>query len=133
MLLRALCEENGVAVRCVNGQMPEGEFGDVMEFLSAWSKEKQVQRAQRGARDGLRDRARIKGLPVNGNAPYGFQIRYELQGDKKVPVCFEPHHTTYPVACRIWGLALAGQSNRRICRTLRTCPTNLLSKPRSEP
>ena len=74
---RALCEEYGVQVYCCHGEIPAGEMGEVMEFLSAWAKEKQVHRAQQGARDGLRDRARLKGLPVTGRPPYGYQFRYE--------------------------------------------------------
>ncbi len=59
LLFRALCQEYGVIVRCRHGQVPDGDMGEVMEFLSAWAKEKQVYRAQQGARDGLRDRARV--------------------------------------------------------------------------
>jgi hypothetical protein len=118
LLFRALCEEYGVSIRCKYGQVPDGDMGEVMEFLSAWSKEKQVHCAQQGARDGLRDRAKIKGLPVNGHAPYGYQLRYELRQDKRVPVAWEPNPLTYPIASRIWQLALSGQSLRRICRVL---------------
>jgi hypothetical protein len=68
-----------------------------MGILSAWHKEKQVQRAQQGARHGLRDRANVKGLPVNGAAPYGYRLRYDLDNGKKVPVAYEPDPATYPV------------------------------------
>jgi site-specific DNA recombinase len=118
LLFRALCEEYGVSIRCKYGQVPDGDMGEVMEFLSAWSKEKQVNRAQQGARDGLRDRAKIKGLPVNGHAPYGYQLRYEINQDKKCPVAWEPNPLTYPVASQIWQLALSGQSLLRICKVL---------------
>ena len=118
LLFRALCEENGVAIRCCHGQIPDGDMGEVMEFLSAWSKEKQVHRAQQGAKDGLRDRAKIKGLPVNGKAPYGYQLRYDVQGTTKVPVAFEPTLQTYPVVSQIWDMALAGTPIRGICRNL---------------
>ena len=118
LLFRALCEENSVAIRCVHGEIPGGEMGEVMEFLSAWAKEKQVHRAQQGAKDGLRDRARIKGLPVTGHAPYGYRFRYELQGGQKTPVALEPDPTTYPVADRIWQRALSGQALRGIAREL---------------
>jgi hypothetical protein len=72
LLFRALCEEHGVGIRCRHGQIPDGDMGEVMEFLSAWAKEKQVHRAQQGARDGLRDRARLKGLPPSPRNPYGY-------------------------------------------------------------
>ncbi len=118
LLYRALCEEYGVRVFCCHGEIPAGEMGEVMEFLSAWSKEKQVHRAQRGARDGLRDRARLKGLPVTGTPPYGYRFRYEDQAGKRVPVALEPNLNTYIVARRIWGLAIEGQSLKAICRAM---------------
>ncbi len=115
---RALCEEYGVQVYCCHGEIPAGEMGEVMEFLSAWAKEKQVHRAQQGARDGLRDRARLKGLPVTGRPPYGYQFRYEHQAGKRIPVALVPDPNTYTVACRIWRLALDGQSMKSICRAM---------------
>ncbi len=115
---RALCEEYEVRVFCCHGEIPAGEMGEVMEFLSAWAKEKQVHRAQQGARDGLRDRARLKGLPVTGQPPYGYQFRYEDQAGKRVPVALEPNLNTYIVARRIWGLAIEGQSLKAICRAM---------------
>jgi len=39
LMFRALCEENGVAVRCCHGEIPGGETGEPMEFISTWSKE----------------------------------------------------------------------------------------------
>ena len=89
LLFRAMCEEYGVRVRCLHGQVPEGDMGEVMEFLSAWSKEKQVHRAQQGAKDGLRDRARLRGLPTNSKAPYG----YQWKGTR-----FEPCCTAWPTS-----------------------------------
>jgi len=118
LLYRALCEEYGVRVFCCHGEIPAGEMGEVMEFLSAWSKEKQVHSAQRGARDGLRDRARLKGLPVTGQPPYGYQFRYEHQAGKRIPMALVPDPNTYIVACRIWRLALEGQSMKSICRAM---------------
>ena len=86
LMFRALCEENGVAVRCCHGEIPGGEMGELMEFISAWSKEKQVHRAQQGAKDGLRDRAKKRGLPTNGIAPLGYHFRYQDLNGKKIPV-----------------------------------------------
>ena len=118
LLFRASCEENGIQVRCCHGQIPDGDMGEVMELLSAWAKEKQVHRAQQGSRDGLRDRAKIKGLPVNGHAPYGFQMRYNLQDGKKVPVAFEANPQAYPIASQVWQMTLEGATIRGICRHL---------------
>ena len=109
LFLRAMCEEYGVQIRCCHGQVPEGEMSDVMDFLSAWAKEKQVLRAQQGAADGLRDRAAIRGLPAVPIAPYG----YRWNGSK-----FEPHTATFHVAKRIWKMALEGSSQRRIAAAL---------------
>ena len=86
LLFRALCEEHGVQIRCRFGQVPDGEMGEVMEFLSAWRKGKQVLRAQRGAKDRLRDRVRLKGLPANGIASYW----YHWNGERFTP------SNTYP-------------------------------------
>jgi len=72
LLFRALCEEHGVRIRCRHGQIPDGDMAEVMEFLSAWAKEKQVHRAQQGARDGMRDRAKLKRLPPSPKNPYGY-------------------------------------------------------------
>jgi len=113
LMFRALCEENGVAVRCCHGEIPGGEMGELMEFISAWSKEKQVRRAQQGAKDGLRDRAKKRGLPTNGTAPMGYQFRYQDLNGKRIPVALEPD-SNYPVAQMIWRLALEGCPMRRI-------------------
>lgn len=72
LLFRALCEEHGVRIRCRHGQIPDGEMAEVMEFLSAWAKEKQVQRAQQGSKDGMRDRAKLRRLPAVPKNPYGY-------------------------------------------------------------
>jgi len=61
MMFRAMVQEFGVTVRCVYGEVPTGDIGEVMEFLTAWQKEKQVLRARQGAKDGMRDRAALRG------------------------------------------------------------------------
>ena len=76
LAFRALCEESGVTIRCRFGEVPEGEMSEFMDFAMSWAKEQQVLRAQQGARDGQRDRAKLRGLPVNGKAAYGFKFRY---------------------------------------------------------
>ena len=109
LLLRALCEDHDVRISCVYGQVPDGEMGEVMEFLSAWQKEKQVLRAQQGARDGLRARATLRGLPAVPRAPYGYQWNGRV---------FESDPVTFPMARRIWELALDGVSIAGIARQL---------------
>ena len=83
-------------------------MGEVMEFLSAWAKEKSVLRAQQGARDGLRDRARLRGLPVNGHAPYG----YQWNGNRFAP------DDRYPVAEGVWRMLKEGKTGRGIAGVL---------------
>ncbi len=68
-------------------------YGRLLEL-----KEKQLHRAKQGSRDDLRDRDWIKRLPVNGHAPHGSRIRYDIQDGKKVPVAFEVNPQVYSVA-----------------------------------
>ena len=117
LIFRALCEENGVAVRCRYGEIPGGEMGDLMEFISAWSKENQVRHAQQRAKEGLRDRAKKRGLPTNGTAPLGYQFRYQGLNAKRIPVALEAD-SNYPVTQMIWRLALEGCPMRRISTEL---------------
>ena len=69
-----------MAIRSVFGEVPEGEMSEFMDFAMSWAKEQQVLRAQQGARDGQRDRAKLRGLPVNGKASYGYKFRYSGEG-----------------------------------------------------
>ncbi|MBI2872050.1 MAG: recombinase family protein [Chloroflexi bacterium] len=108
LLFRAMCDEYGVQIQCRFGQVPEGEMGEVMEFLSAWSKEKQVLRAQQGARDGLRDRVKLRHLPANTRAGYG----YRWDGSRFVP---DDH---YAVAEGIWQMLKEGKTDRGIAGVL---------------
>jgi len=109
LLFRTLCEEHGVRMKAKYGQVPEGDMGEVMEFLSAWSKEKQVLRAQQGARDGLRDRAKLRGLPTTSHPPYG----YSWSGSR-----FEQDPATAATAMGIWQMALDGVSLNKIAESL---------------
>ncbi len=121
LFFKALCDEHGVKVRCKYGQVPEGDMGEVIEFLSAWAKEKQVLRAQQGARDGLRDRAKIRGLPAVPIPPYGYTWNGSV---------FEPDPRSFSVAQRIWSLALECNSIRSIARSL---AADAISSPRGKP
>ena len=94
------CKEQGVEIITVQGPpMLEGVEGQLVELALALGKEKSVLRAQQGARDGLKDRARLKGLPPNMNKPYG--MRWE--GNRLMP------DENYAVACELWKLGLAGR------------------------
>jgi site-specific DNA recombinase len=116
LLFRAFCEEYGVIVRCKYGQIPEGDFGELMEFIDAWGKEKQVNRAKLGAADGIRDRARLNGLPTTNNAPYGYKWDFH-PSDSDCLVELQPA-TTYPVLCKIWDMAKEGYTIRKISHAL---------------
>ena len=92
------CKDQGVEIITVQGPpMLDGAEGQLVELALALGKEKSVLRAQQGARDGLRDRARLKGLPPNMNEPYG--MRWE--GDRLVP------DENYSIARELWKLGLA--------------------------
>ena len=108
LLFRALCEENNVVIHAKHGQIPDGDMGEVMEFLSAWQKEKQVYRAQRGARDGLRDRVLLRHLPANTKPAYG----YRWDTTQFVP------DDNYHIAQDIWRMLLEGKTDRGIAGQL---------------
>jgi DNA invertase Pin-like site-specific DNA recombinase len=61
------CRDLGVPMVTVQGApMLEGGEGQLVELALALGKERSVLRAQQGARDGLRDRARLKGVSGGG-------------------------------------------------------------------
>ena len=103
------CRDLGVQIVTVQGSpMLEGGEGQLVELALALGKERSVLRAQQGARDGLRDRARLKGLPPNMSQPYG--MRWE--NNRLVP------DENHPVASDIWAMALAGRKIRSIATEL---------------
>ncbi len=109
LLFLSDCKERGVRLVTVQGvPMLDGEEGQLVEMALALGKGRSVERAQKGARDGLRDRARLKGLPPTMNNIYG--MRWE--NNRLVPA----EH--YEDAREIWRLALAGWKIRTICREL---------------
>ena len=98
--------------------MLDGAEGQLVELALVLAKEKSVLRAQQGAKDGLRDQAKLHGLPATGIPPYGCRFRREDRIGKKVPVALEPHPDTYHVAAEIWRMSLEGYSMRRISAQL---------------
>jgi len=67
------CKAAGVeVVPCQGPPMLEGPEGQLVELALAIGKERSVERAQRGSRDGLRDRAKLRGLPSVPIKPYGY-------------------------------------------------------------
>jgi len=79
-----------------------------VELALALAKEKQVERASRGAKQGLSDRAKLKGLPPTKRKAYG----YMWCNDKYVP------DENYDNARLIWELALSGMKLKAICKRL---------------
>ncbi len=68
------CKENGVEIIVYQGvPLVEGGEGQLVELALALAKEKQVERAQSGAKQGLADRAKIKHLPPTVSRVYGMQ------------------------------------------------------------
>ena len=103
------CQEHGVEVVTAQGvPMLEGAEGQLVELALALGKERSVLRAQQGARDGLRDRALLKGLSPTMARPYGMQ----WEGIRLEP---DEH---YAVAGDIWRMGLAGEKLRQIALEL---------------
>ncbi len=113
LLFLSECQERGVEVVTSQGvPMLEGAEGQLVELALALGKERSVQRAQQGARDGLRDRVVLKGKPANGRAPLGFRWEHTNGQHRLVP------DRNYPVAKRIWREFLGGATLRGIAKGL---------------
>ena len=116
LLFLSECQDYGVEIVAVQGApMLGGGEGQLVELALALGKERSVLRAQQGAKDGLRDRAKLKGLPLGGKPPYGYIFRYNEIG---TPVALDANPTTFPILTRIWRLALEGIPLRGIAREL---------------
>jgi hypothetical protein len=88
--------------------------------MNAVNKRNTVQELRRRVKGGLRDRAKLHGLPTTGKPPYGYKFMYTIIKGKKTPLNLEPVPETYPIACKIWRWALDGTPIRRICVNLVT-------------
>ena len=103
------CRDQGVRIITAQGApMLDGGEGQLVELALALGKERSVLRAQQGARDGLRDRARLKGLPPNMANIYG--MRWD--SNRLVP------DNNYHAACEIWRMGLVGQKISSIANEL---------------
>ena len=103
------CRDQDVQIITAQGAaMLDGGEGQLVELALALGKERSVLRAQQGARDGLRDRARLKGLPPNMANIYG--MRWE--DNRLVP------DQNYPAVCEIWRMGLTGQKITSIANEL---------------
>jgi hypothetical protein len=79
-----------------------------VEMTLALGKGRSVAQAQQESRDGLKDRALLRGLPPNCQSPYGMQ----WQEQRLIP------DQNYSVTCQIWRLALEGETLRGIAKQL---------------
>ena len=109
LIFLAECRDQSVPLVTVQGlPMLEGQEGQLVEFALALGKERSVLRAQQGARDGLRDRARLKGLPPNMSGCYG--MRWE--NNRLIP------NENYSVASEVWRMGLEGWKIKAIATEL---------------
>ncbi len=111
LLFLSECKEQGVQVVTAQGvPMLDGGEGQLVELALALGKERSVLRAQQGARDGMRDRAKLRGLPPTPNRFFGFQ--WDKGTSRYVP------NERYADACEVWRLALAATPIEAIAREL---------------
>lgn len=112
----ATCKEHGVDTVVYQGApFLDGVEGRIVELALAMTKEKQVERAQSGAKQGLDDRARLRNLPPTKRKVYG----YKWKDGKFIP------DENYENAQLAWTLALSGKKYKAICKelVLRGIPT----------
>lgn len=95
----------------------DGGEGQLVELALALAKEKQIERAQSGAKQGLADRAQKDGLPPTKSHVYG--MKWDNSIGKYAP---DENHEN---AGLVWTLALSGKKFKAICKelVLRGIPT----------
>ncbi len=104
------CQKHKVEVLSKNSPLLEGREGELIDFVLTWGKETSVLRTQMGAKQGLRDRALLKGLPSTTRKCYGYTWQGDKHGGKLVP------DKNYANACEIWQMALCGKTFSAICK-----------------
>jgi hypothetical protein len=117
------CQKYNVRILAKDTPIPEGMAGEVVALVIGLTKKQTVVSNRPRVKRGLADRAKLKGLPICGKAPYGYQPHYTIQGNEKVLAGFVPEPSTYLVAGQLFHLALKGVSIRRICSDLYVIPT----------
>lgn len=107
------CRSNGVEPIVYQGiPFLEGGEGRLMEDALSLVKEKQVERAQTGAKQGLSDRAHLKGLPPTTRRVYGYKWDGDKSDGKYVP------DDNYDGAKLIYELAQSGTKLKPMCKEL---------------
>ncbi|HLF09549.1 MAG TPA: recombinase family protein [Dehalococcoidia bacterium] len=109
LIFLAECRERHVEVLVAHGPpLLDGVEGQFLELGLAFGKETSVLRAQSGARDGLRARAALRGVPAVPKPFFG----YRWNGTQFIP------DDRYPVVQGIWRMLLEGKPDRRIAAIL---------------
>ena len=91
LLFFAECKENGVEPIVFQGApFTDGAEGQIIEMVLALGKERSVQRAQTGAKQGLEDRAKKKGMPPTIAKVYGMKWPKGELGKYKPDGKYEP-------------------------------------------
>lgn len=109
LLFLSDCRENNVEpIVCQGTPFISEPEGQLIEMALALGKERSVRRAQSGAKQGLADRVKLKGLPPTMKSPYG----YVWKDSRLVP------NNNYSNAQLIWEMALKGLKTKRIGKEL---------------
>ena len=90
----------------------EGIGGEIMTTFTASYKRWQVYRARAGAKDGLRGRAKLKGLPPSPKNPFGYEWQKENGTYTLVTTA------DWMIAQRIWHEYLSGGTIRSVATSL---------------
>lgn len=109
LLFLSECRENNVEpIVCQGAPFMTEPEGQLVEMALALGKERSVLRAQSGAKQGLEDRVKKKGLPPTMRPPYGY-----IWEKNKLIANMEIDN-----ARLIWDLALKGMKIKEICHKL---------------
>ena len=120
MFIVDLCDRYSVKLLARHSPIIEGKEGELLEYVRTWGKEQQVIRAQQASKDGLRDRAKVRGLPASARCPYGYSFATTLtvQGGVERDYTRMVPNEGWHVAGLIWHKALEGIALRKIGRDL---------------
>ena len=121
LFLRGLCEKNHVKVLPCYGEIHEGTVGEFLDFAYTWAKHEQVLRAQRSSRDGLRSRAKDKGLMPSGKPPFGYEYPKIInsRGESEKDCSRMVASSDWPLLRRLWESYLSGKSIHSIVKDLK--------------
>ena len=105
------CRDRDVEIVVAQGpEFMDAPEGQIIELALALGKERANLRAQTGSKNGLRDRVKLKGLPITRKGPFGYGFNEALD-------TLEPT-SDWPTVHRILHWGLEGNSTREISRRL---------------